>query len=114
VEASNESSKEHEGWGYIEHALSLSHPEAFCLSPFFSRRHRLPNITGTYAESIYRFTAPSPKPGRPRPVGPAANERVKISDLERCASFYTNLIGSPLSKNSENPVRLTRFNVYRM
>lgn len=92
VEASNESSTEHEGWGYIEHALSLSHPEAFCLPFLFSAATDTKHYRDI-AEAIYRFTA-LPQSQEDLARVHAANERVKISDLERCASFYTNLIGS--------------------
>ncbi len=92
VEASRESSTEHEGWGYIEKALSKSHPEAYCLPFLFSAATDTKHYRDI-VQAIYRFTA-LPQNQEDLARIHAANERVKIADLERCASFYVNLISS--------------------
>ena len=92
VEASRESSTRHEGWGYIEKALSQSHPEAFCLPFLFSAATDTKHYRDI-VEAIYRFTA-LPQTQEDLSRVHAANERVKIADLERCAAFYVNLIAS--------------------
>ena len=92
VEASNESSVGHEGWGFIEKALSRSHPEAFCLPFLFSAATDTKHYKDL-AEAIYRFTA-LPQTQEDLARVHAANERVKVTDLERCAAFYMTLIGS--------------------
>jgi carboxypeptidase PM20D1 len=92
VEASNESSVSHEGWGFIEKALSRSHPEAFCLPFLFSAATDTKHYRDV-AQEIYRFAA-LPQTQEDLTRVHAANERVKVTDLERCAAFYMALIGS--------------------
>jgi len=92
VEPSRESSTEHEGWALIEQALGKSHPDAICLPFLFSAATDTKHYRNL-VEAIYRFSA-LPQTQEDLARVHAANERVKVEDLERCAEFYHKLIAS--------------------
>lgn len=92
VEASAESSTDHEGWRAVEAALRASHPEAACIPFLFSAATDTKHYRHV-AEAIYRF---SPLPQSPEDLKSihGDNEKVRLEDLERCALFYKNLMQS--------------------
>jgi carboxypeptidase PM20D1 len=92
VEPSQESGTDHEGWKIIEKALALTHPETLCLPFLFSAGTDTKHYRDI-VEATYRFTClPQTQADLQRVHGD--DERVLISDLDRCAHFYEEIIRS--------------------
>ncbi len=92
IEPSSESGTDHEGWKAIESALRTSHPQAGCLPFLFSAAtdtKHYKNVVG----AIYRFTPLIQSQEDLKGVH-GDNERVKLSDLDRCALFYGTMMAS--------------------
>ncbi|MCX7027630.1 MAG: M20/M25/M40 family metallo-hydrolase [Spirochaetes bacterium] len=92
VEPSDESGTDHEGWRFIEAALAASHPETACVPFLFSAGTDTKHYRNV-VEAMYRFTClPQTKEDLAGVHGD--NEKVRLSDLDRCVLFYVKLIAS--------------------
>jgi carboxypeptidase PM20D1 len=92
VEPSSESRVDSEGFAKIKEALAVSHPEAACLPFLFSAATDTKHYAGL-TRDMYRLTC-LPQTSEDLKGIHGINERVRISDLERCADFYRALIRS--------------------
>lgn len=92
VEASDESGTDHEGWKAIVDALAKSHAEStpvpFLFSAGTDTKHYRSLVGATY-----RFT-PLPQTAEDLARVHARDERVRLSDLDRCALFFRTLMES--------------------
>lgn len=92
VEASSESSTDHEGWHAIEAALKVSHPEAACIPFLFSAGTDTKHYRDIVEDS-YRFTS-IPQTQEDLKGVHGDNEKVRLEDLDRCATFYGAIMKS--------------------
>lgn len=89
-EASAESPTDHEGWRAISGAIADAYPEAVPVPFLFSAATDTKHYRQV-TDAAYRFTA-IPQTQEDLSRVHADEERVPVSDLERCVDFYVSLM----------------------